>query len=863
LLGLAGCLSFPDAVPCDGGTGRCGPANGGSEADGSRGGSGGDAPEGGTVGGAGGTGGGAGGTVGGAGGTGGGAGGTGGAGGQPPPAVGWRFVTAGGAEPYRTTSRGYATSDGGSHTCALTTDDRLFCWGANMDGQLGTGDGTPRIPTPVEIDPGSRWRTVSAGAAHTCGIRANGPVAGGLFCWGEAEHGRLGVGDAGLVATVVPRRVGGESDWTSVSAGGGHTCGLREGGQLYCWGANGYGQLGLDDLETESFRTPQLVGGPGWTQVSAGLAHTCGVENGVVFCWGAAEVGQVGASRAEVCLGQDLCLPDPRRIDGLPEDIRQISTGEAHSCALTGAGEVYCWGASYEGAFASGTDTSADPVLMGVDAPIAHFDAGGANTCVSTADFSVCFGEGRSGQRGNGYPDVSPAAATEASLPALATGRYTQFSVGGEHVCGVTSAGELYCFGSQSDGQLGQGVFSGVTEPMPVALEGRAIKVAVAHEDTACALVAGVDAASPRGDVYCWGDGTEDQLLGRGGARATTPVRLTETGDYVDLVVGERFGCALTATNAVRCWGRGDRGQLGNGRDQGSRGTLVEANTQMTGLGEPYLVAGSFHVCLVGSDMADANPAVTAQCWGFGPEGQLGPEAADAGPHAPLGLHAQGATRAEVAGLALGTTRTFGIDPLGDLVAWGGLRNLFDNADYTGRQRTLAAMYVLNDPDDSPWLRLRAHMDRLCGLRRGGEPGPRLACADVYAADGEAERFDALGLRVYPDLAPWADLAAGDNVTCGLAADGRLFCAGYNHFGQLGDGRRQSTEPEALAEIRGRALRFHQVAVGSGFACGVSRTDGVAATDRGLYCWGRGHRGQTGLGVADVTRPVPVSLPEP
>jgi alpha-tubulin suppressor-like RCC1 family protein len=304
-------------------------------------------------------------------------------------------------------------------------------------------------------------------------------------------------------------------------------------------------------------------------------------------------------------------------------------------------------------------------------------------------------------------------------------------------------------------------------------------------------------------------------------------VQVTRTGDYVDVVVGERFGCALTLEGVVQCWGRGDRGQLGNGREQGSRGMLVDASTQMAGLSGPRLVAGSFHVCLVGSALIDPLTPSTAACWGFNPEGQLGPEANGVGPHPPTALESGSGVPALVGDLALGTTRTFGIDPTGRLVAWGGLRNLFGGA-FAGGERAHSGQYVLDDPDDSAWLRLSARMDRLCGLRRAGDNGRRIVCADVYAVDRPDERPRLPDLRSYPDLVPWSDVAAGDNVTCGLGVDGELYCAGYNHFGQLGDGRRQSSEAEGLAPVRGGTLRFHQVSVGAGFACGVRRADGNA-----------------------------------
>src|SRR5262249_31897652 len=125
----------------------------------------------------------------------------------------------------------------------------------------------------------ARWKAVSTARDHACAVTMDGL----LFCWGMNFAGKLGTGDTD--AHLAPTRVGDESDWTAVAAGGSHTCGLRAGG-LWCWGANNVGQLG-DDLAETQIAFPKRIGTSStWTAIVAGDSHTCGVlGDGSLLCW--------------------------------------------------------------------------------------------------------------------------------------------------------------------------------------------------------------------------------------------------------------------------------------------------------------------------------------------------------------------------------------------------------------------------------------------------------------------------------------------------------------------------------------------------------------------------------------------------
>lgn len=186
--------------------------------------------------------------------------------------------------PFRTVSSGRL------HTCGLTPAGVPWCWGDNQSGQLGDGTAT-RAMSPVQVIGGLVFDSVSSGGTHSCALTP----AGSAFCWGGNASGQLGNGSG--AASAVPVPVSGGVAFRQISSGLDHTCGVSTSNALFCWGANGSGQLGLGN--TGSSSTPTLVAGPvsGFTMVSAGATHTCGMgTDGIAYCWGDNQFAQVGDS---------------------------------------------------------------------------------------------------------------------------------------------------------------------------------------------------------------------------------------------------------------------------------------------------------------------------------------------------------------------------------------------------------------------------------------------------------------------------------------------------------------------------------------------------------------------------------------
>jgi len=180
-------------------------------------------------------------------------------------------------------------SVGGQHIMGIKTDGTLWAWGFNSQGQFGNGSTSGNQTTPIQVGTDSNWLQVSAGGAHTMGIRTDGT----LWGWGSRVNGRLGVGGSTGNQTT-PIRVGTDSDWSLVSAGDLHTMGIRS-GELFAWGSRVSGRLGIGGSTSGNQTTPVRVGTDSdWSLVSAGDSHTMGIRSGELFAWGNRATGRLG-----------------------------------------------------------------------------------------------------------------------------------------------------------------------------------------------------------------------------------------------------------------------------------------------------------------------------------------------------------------------------------------------------------------------------------------------------------------------------------------------------------------------------------------------------------------------------------------
>jgi serine/threonine protein kinase/alpha-tubulin suppressor-like RCC1 family protein len=346
---------------------------------------------------------------------------------------------------------------GGTHTCALTAAGAVVCWGGNDRGQLGSGgDAHAAAPTPVAGI--ATFTQVSAGLTHSCGIT----LGGGIQCWGANDFGQLG--DSTAVDHATPQRVARTTGHTFrvVAVGMAHTCALTVSGEVYCWGRNNYGQLGIGSVSNE--RTPvRVASGMAFVELAVGWNHSCALTaTGHAYCWGENANGELGD-------GTTILRPTPVAVVGdqgadAPA-FRAIAAGGSHTCALSIGGEAYCWGHDNYGQLGTGDRIDrATPTRIQANQTFFTITTGGVHTCALTAGGAAyCWGRNSYGQLGDGTM-------TDRLVPVAVHGSrlYQSIDATGSHTCARGGGATMFCWGYNSDGQLGDGTITPRAEPTAI-----------------------------------------------------------------------------------------------------------------------------------------------------------------------------------------------------------------------------------------------------------------------------------------------------------------------------------------------------------------------------------------------------------
>lgn len=338
-------------------------------------------------------------------------------------------------------------SVGHAHSCGLNEEGTAYCWGSNQRGELGIGvygaAGTRH--TPVPVDGSFRFASLSAGEGEfTCGITVRGEA----YCWGHGYQGQLGTGRLGRVVT--PAAVAGRHTWRHISAGSQHTCGITTAGEAYCWGANIQGALGTDGRSSQrAALEPALVsGGHRWLDIAAGGQFTCGVTTAhELFCWGSNLFGRLGIPAGE-------SQRAPVRV-AAGQRWTSVSVSMHHACAITTDGEAYCWGRNHQGELGIGNTTErAEPSRVAGGHRWASVATADGRSCgITQGGQAYCWGGGYAGVGGQ-----RPAVHAE---PVAVQGGFTWASldVARQHTCGIVSSGATYCWGRGAIGSEQQGTF--------------------------------------------------------------------------------------------------------------------------------------------------------------------------------------------------------------------------------------------------------------------------------------------------------------------------------------------------------------------------------------------------------------------
>ena len=495
-----------------------------------------------------------------------------------------------------------SVSQGPVHTCAVLDNGTVKCWGSSEWGELGYGN-TPMYGGPYVLDPstvgtvdvgaGLRTVAITTGSYFTCALLDNGRVR----CWGQDFEGRLGyaLGPPGIFGNIIgddeppaskgPVDFGSNPGAVEAAAGGAHTCALRDGGSVSCWGSGASGQLGygstsnIGDDENVGSAGPVSLGSNA-VEVVTGTNHSCALlGDGSVRCWGLNSSGQLGIGNTNT-IGDNETPTATSAVNLGGTSAVQIAAGANHTCAVLADGTARCWGLNGNGQLGLGNTnnvgddeapSAVSAVSLGQSA--LSISPGGSHTCARLADGSLrCWGSGLNGRLG--YATTTTIGDNESPSGAVSVGGSALgIAAAGSHTCTLLAVGSVRCWGLASSGQLGYGNTTSIGDnetpaaagPVGLGLETSARAVA-AGDKHSCAIVVA-------GSVRCWGLNGNGQL-GLGNTSNLGDNELPTTVTSVDLgfgrsgakvSAGTAHTCATLDDGSVRCWGLNSSGQLGIG----------------------------------------------------------------------------------------------------------------------------------------------------------------------------------------------------------------------------------------------------------------------------------------------------------
>jgi len=788
------------------------------------------------------------------------------------------------------------------HCCAISSAGSSKCWGRNNKGQLGyghtssIGDGSNEMGNELgTVDWGTDFVVgdISTGWYHTCAVSTEHV----LKCYGLNGHGQLGYGhtqqlgdsSSELGDNLAAVNLGKDFEAVGVICGDYWSCAVSTDGAIKCWGEGGAGITGMGNNNNYGDGSGEMGDdlkemdlGSGWmtSKMSCGMSHCCSVStDGDLKCWGENNRGQLGLGntndRGDAAneMGNYLPVADlGDNADGSKFVVKDVSGGYEHTCAISTIGEIKCFGRNGYGELGVGHTTQrgdgsnemGDYLVSvaygsGFDPEeVRLVDFGNYHRCIvqdseQSLDLLLkCWGYNSDGQLGYGdtsnrgdggnemgdylafvdtgfvwteHTTAAPTSPTEEPTSAIPTVSPTEhptvswesFDVvaGHQHMCALYDQ-KVKCWGYNNNGQLGRGN-TGTMTSVPdeaVALgEGfNAVRVYAGYRHS-CAV-------STEGDSKCWGRNSNGELgLGNTAHRGDGG---NEMGDYLPVINwGTNFKveqmcaamhhtCALSRSGKMKCVGYNEYGQLGVGHKTqlGDSSSEMGDNLDHVDLGDDFeavqIECQSYNTCALSSDGG-------LKCWGNGGNGQLG----------------QGDTQ----------NRGDHSGELGD-----SLPKINLGAGFDAKKVTMGHYHICAASTDNGI--------KCWGLNNKGQLGygdTTQRGDQSYELDDNLPEVD-LGTDFLAD-----DVSAGAYSTCATSTDGRMKCWGMNNYGQLGQG--STTQRGDGGNEMGNYLA--ETVLGSGFSnlripgkFGENTAFAFEESSSGLLlkCWGRNDYGQCGYG---------------
>ncbi len=600
-----------------------------------------------------------------------------------------------------------------------------------------------------------------------------------------------------------------------------HSCALSTTGGVKCWGSNAFGQLG-DGTTTDRITAVDVTGlTSGVSIVATGQSHSCAITTaGGVKCWGYNLSGQLGDGTTT----QRNTAVD---VSGLTSGVSAVATGPSHSCALTTSGGVKCWGLNAFGRLGDGTTTNRTTAVdvTGLTSGVSAIATGNSHSCALTTTGGVkCWGWNFSGQLGDG---TTTDRTTAVDVSGLTSGVSAIATTGTLHSCALTTTGGVKCWGNNGNGQVGDGTTTGRLTAVDVSGLTSGVAAIAAGGMHSCAL-------TTSGGVKCWGDNGSGRLGDGTTTQRTTAVDVTGLTSGVSAIATAIYhSCALTTSGGMKCWGDNNNGQLGDGITTSQRTTAVDVVGLSTGVSA--IGTGESHSCALTTSGG-------VKCLGYNNSGQIGD-----------GTTTDRKTAVDVSGLTsgvsaifIGTYHSCALTTSSGVKCWGWNANGQLGDGSTINRLTAVDVTGLTSGVSA----VAAGTQHSCALTTTGGVKCWGFNSSSQLGDGTTTQrttaVDVTGLT-----SGVSAIAAGLSHSCALTTSGGVKCWGNNGNGQLGDGT--TTNRTTAVDVTGLTSGVSAIAAGSSHSCALTISGG-------MKCWGFNGNGRLGDGTTtDRTTAVDVT----
>lgn len=695
-----------------------------------------------------------------------------------------------------------AFSSGPNCSAAVMADGSLWTWGRNESGVLGTGQPSSFIAySPARVGGDSDWAAVSCGPSHVLALKKDGS----LYAWGQANSGAIGDGGSGGMQTQ-PVRVGTDKDWKYIHAGYQASYAIKNDGRLFAWGLNSNGKLG--DGTTETRLAPVQIGpGAAWRQVACGEYHCLGIqEDGSLWSWGSNEYGALGLGSGTA--GSLL----PSRV-GSASSWTAVAVNSCYSLGLRNDGSLWSWGYNTQGQLGYGPPSSTVyvPTQVGADTDWRSVSAGSNHAlAIKESGDLYSWGGNSSGQIGNGRP------LNHVLAPTLldAGGGWDLALAAADNSFARKADGRWYAWGSNQRAQFGDGSSSAGAAPRAIVTASMKAFASVCCSPGGFSLAIASD-----GTLWSWGNNANG-CLGDGGTTSRyQPVQVGGADNWLQAACGGLRCFAINDAGELYAWGKNGQGQLGLG---GPYEDILIPTRVGTASDWRMVAVGNGHALGLKSD---------GSLWAWGTEsyGELG-NGADGQIAAPARL----GDETGWTWIAAGGSSSFAIQN-GALFAWGS-NNGGQLGDGTTDNYYDIPMRIggLND-----WHKVYIQSSKAGGIRSGGS---LWTWGDGLLCDGNSAGSP-LPVQIGAGKS-WQTLSLRAGGGCALSSDGSLWVWGGNTY--FASGVVPSTSTILTLTRLGPERAWLSGSAGTSHGAAV-------AADGGLWAWGTPLDGAAGY---DSSKPM-------